>query len=211
MCPCSMSPQVLDFLKSVIDSLAWPTTVLVLALIFRSQIERIVRTVAHLKYKDIEVDFREEIDAFIQAAKDSEVVEQKQSLRPSETKPNAIKSTLRDEINSVIDNSPQAAVLLGWTLVESELLTLIQRTGVSPDYPPHNSAVQNIEFLRNAKIFGPKMVLALENARRIRNRVAHLPSNERIDSDLARQYVTVIYDIVDLISALPGPKKEPTP
>ena len=55
----------LQFLSSVVGSLAWPATVLALVVLLRAPVTRVLLTLTRLKYKDLELDFGRELAPFL--------------------------------------------------------------------------------------------------------------------------------------------------
>jgi len=81
--------------------------------------------------------------------------------------------TLEEEVEEVAAISPTAAIPLAWSAVESELLAAVQRLAVSPDYPPYNSAVQNLRLLRDYGGLDENTYAVLDRMRQLRNRAVH--------------------------------------
>ncbi len=47
----------LQFISSLVSSIAWPIVGLTFLFLFKTELARIVQRLAHLKYKDLEIDF----------------------------------------------------------------------------------------------------------------------------------------------------------
>ncbi len=77
------------------------------------------------------------------------------------------------------------------------------RLAVSPDYPPYNSALQNMRHLRNAGILDKKMYSLLERTRHLRNNAIHGPSGaSSITTNEAVEYVHLARSIVEKLKNL---------
>ena len=60
----------LQFIAALIDSVAWPTAIVVLVIVLRTQIRSLLATLTSLKYKGLELDFGRELKKVEAAAKD---------------------------------------------------------------------------------------------------------------------------------------------
>ncbi len=66
-----------QFVASIVSSLAWPTIVLVVLLVFRNELQKVIQGLAHFKYKDLELDFEK--------VRQQAAVVQEEAPRPSLT------------------------------------------------------------------------------------------------------------------------------
>ena len=47
----------MQFIIGLISNLAWPAVAIIFLIMFKGELSKIVRRIAHLKYKDLELDF----------------------------------------------------------------------------------------------------------------------------------------------------------
>jgi hypothetical protein len=169
--------DVLQFIAALLDSLAWPSAVIVLAFLFRGSIGKLLPALSKLKWKDLELEFKKELAGLSAAAQQAQlppaepIAPLPQAEAPAQLPPPP--RTLESEIEAVAEVSPRAAIPLAWAAVETELLNAVMRLAVSPDYPPSNSAIQNIRHLQHAGAVDKETVTVLEQMRRLRNRTVH--------------------------------------
>jgi hypothetical protein len=139
----------LEFTASLVRSLAWPVAVVWLVIVLRNPIKRVLLTLTHLKYKDLELDFGRELQLVKREAKALDI-------KPQEVK--AVSASkldslqLLDDAAEIANRSPQSGVVVAWQAVESELMAAVMRLGISPDYPPYTSALKHSELLREQGI-----------------------------------------------------------
>ena len=89
-----------QFIADLVSSLAWPTVGAIFLIMFRSELAKIVQRLAHLKYKDLELDF----DKVKQQAQElhQEVAREK----PASKSP--IFTSLEDQILDAVERAPSA-------------------------------------------------------------------------------------------------------
>jgi hypothetical protein len=46
-----------QFIASLVESFTWPISILLLLYLFKSEIGKLIQKLAHLKYKDLELEF----------------------------------------------------------------------------------------------------------------------------------------------------------
>jgi hypothetical protein len=111
---------VLQFIASLVGSLAWPTVVLVVVVLLRKEIRERLTFINRLKYGQLEVDFRAEV-LQIEAETDIAPVE-----APTEAPvlpraaPNSVDGYLA-QAEQLRAESPVSAVLLAWLALMAEV------------------------------------------------------------------------------------------
>lgn len=160
--------DILEFIAAIVVGIAWPAAVVVLFFIFRRSLSKLLPGLTHLKWKDLELEFKRELSELTAAAQTAKLP------LPQEVRPQPSSSrTLDAEIKAVAEVSPRAAIPLAWAAVEMELMEAVMRLAVSPDYPPENSSIQNIRHLQHAGAIDVDTVGILERMHRLRNRIVH--------------------------------------
>ncbi|MNF27232.1 hypothetical protein D3C85_371880 [compost metagenome] len=162
----------LTFISSVVSSLAWPGAVITIVFLLKTPLGNLLPTLRNLKYKDLELDFGKEL---------RKAEEKASQVLPAESKPKAISkpqverdsSKIINESKRLFEEFPEPAVALAWTAVEVELMEAILRTASSPDYPPHNSALKNAMYLKDAGYFGEDKIDLIKRMTNLRNIAVH--------------------------------------
>jgi hypothetical protein len=111
----------LEFLSSVIESLAWPAAIAFVVYLLRNQIRALLAGLRSLAYGGVRAEFGEHVQEAEIAAEGAEL--------PSELTPGSALST---ELWPEISSAPRAAVIEAWLAVERELEALAERSGVDP-------------------------------------------------------------------------------
>lgn len=192
-----------QFFSSLVASLAWPATILVLALTLRSPVTRVLLTLTRLKYKDLELDFGRELRQLEAQAKSIEVQpEQAKPLPP--TQRGAMQ--LLAEAERLAQEFPGPAVAVGWQAVEDELQSAVMRLAISPGYPPHNSSLKNAELLLQQRAVNDNTIDLLKRMRNLRNMAVHGTRGAgNITTDEAIEFIALARGVVNRLSGLTRP------
>jgi hypothetical protein len=160
----------LEFLASLIKSLAWPITLVILVFLFRVPIRRALLSLTRLKYKDLELDFGQELKQLKKEAKAIDITPQPpKTIAPTKRD----SSQLLQEAAQLAQHFAEPAVAVAWQAVEDELMQAVMRLAVSPDYPVHNSALKNAELLRAQNAIDQRTLELLNRMRNLRNMAIH--------------------------------------
>lgn len=160
--------NLFEFIATLISSLAWPVTVVFIAIIFRSSLNKIVISLTKLRWKDLELEF-EKLELSSKAL--PEIIKDK-AIPENER---LIYSSLEEQIEDIAPRSPEGAILIAWAAVESALSSAVARLSISPDSPSYRSFSHNIDCLREytelkADAVTINILMELKN---LRNQVTH--------------------------------------
>lgn len=150
-----------EFLASLVDSLAWPASLLVLVFLVRDELKKLIPALENLRYKGFEVEFGRKVAELEEQAEAAD-------LPPSE-------SYLGDDQESVVARlvpiSPRAAVMEAWREVEMAMRGAARRhdIGLSQQLGVRLMA----EELSKAGVLSPSTVDLLSDLRALRNEAAH--------------------------------------
>jgi hypothetical protein len=158
--------DTLTFIASVIESLSWPLAFVAVFILFRRPLIRILNSIKNLKYQDFEIGLEEEI---LELKESTRQIERHQSDELEEIE----ELDIDEKIKEIARISPSASISLAWSEVEKEIREAINRTAISPDYPPHNSIVKNLDLLLQNELIKPSTYHLLGELRSIRNKVVH--------------------------------------
>lgn len=116
--------QIIELIKAIPW---WPITVLVLVVYFRSEIGRAFGRLQHLKYRDFDATFKEELREAEREAKLAipQVEAGAQSRAGLKLKP-----TRYDELMRIAEISPRAAIVEAWREVEVAAREAAERHGI---------------------------------------------------------------------------------
>jgi hypothetical protein len=171
----------LQFVASLIHSLAWPTVVLVISVIFRRQLSALLaRPFRSLKAGPLEVVWDRQI-----AEAEAELGGSAVTLSGGPP-PTAVSRT-SDQLGEVVRVAPTAAVLQAFAGIERQLRELLVRSGLAP---VAGSALQLARQALDADLIRPETVSAVEGLAVLRNLVAH-GREAQLDAPRARDYLAL--------------------
>lgn len=105
----------LTFIAKLIDALAWPIAIVIIVLLFKSQLKALLHKIGKFKYKDLELEFSKETKAL--------QIEADKIFSPISVKAN--KELSLDELKSYLfsmsDKYPRAAIFEAWNSLEASL------------------------------------------------------------------------------------------
>lgn len=161
--PSKDDMDILAFIASLVQSLAWPAAIVVCAWTFRAPILKLLSTMRSLKYGDLKMDFGEEltdIEASIQPAENVELSQQDQ--------------TENVHFRKLAEGSPRGAVIEAWLSVEQSLLDLAEVNELDVKGSKGRVPRRLIQELAKRRLISPdieEQILALLN---LRNQAAHV-------------------------------------
>lgn len=173
-----------QFIASLVGSLAWPTVVFVIAMVFRKQLAQLLTTgwLRRLKVGAVEAEFGRRIPE----------VEAKLGVAPDEAEAAEVESlgaTVVEELAPVAEVSPSAAVLEAFAKVEQDLQARMQARGFTRVNEPWGA----LGLARRARAGGlitPESLEAIEGVAVLRNLAAHKPDG--VTQEAALEYLGLI-------------------
>src|SRR5438445_13031914 len=96
-----------QFALGLVSSIAWPAVAITFLFMFRSELARIVQRLAHLKYKDLELDFEK-------VKKQAEELQLEAKLEKTGLQ-SPVFTSLEDQIMDAVERAPSAAIWLAWS------------------------------------------------------------------------------------------------
>lgn len=184
-----------EFAANIVSSLAWPIVAALFLFIFRSELAKIIRRLAHLKYKDLELDFdtiRQQAEELHEEIERAEVVVK-----------NPVFISLEDQILDAVERAPSAAILLSWSALETAIASAVARMAISPEFPSYRSPMHNIEMLIKYGGLSKQHEHLLQEMRTLRNKVAHeRDSLLSITQGQAHNYANAATDMIQHLENL---------
>ena len=193
--------NALEFISSLIDSIAWPAAIIVLVLVLRSPLRKVLQELSGFRFGDFEIDFGPGMKRIGDQAKRIGIEPPK---RPISARAGTLDSSqiIADAIQ-LAREFPEPAVILAWTAVEHELLQGVMRLAISPDYPTYNSSNKNIMILREQGYLDRETCEILDGMRKLRNAAAHPAiAGARILSKEAAEFVVLTEAVTDKLKSL---------
>lgn len=175
----------LDFVSSVVASLAWPIAIVLIALILKKPIVNLLRTLRFLRYGDVEFEFDQELK------KIEGKIEENQPLPPVQT---IEESKAKDLFEELVAASPKAAVLATWQEVEYTMNELANQLNI--DTKSWRSPVNLVNVLKSNEQITSNAVELLLELRKLRNRLAHTGPSVEIAESEARRYREIANSVI---------------
>jgi len=191
--------DVLTFIAQIIGSVAWPLAIVIVVIILRSPLSQVILGLKRLKYQDLELDFGKEIAKLESAAEEVTAPLQKDAKQL----PSKIPSEDILKIEEISALSPKSGIILAWNLAEKEVQSAVIRLAISADYPPHNSAMRNVELLKEQGLITDSVFNLLNGLSRLRNDVIHDNFSElTLSTAHALDYLRIVQKLVLMIREL---------
>lgn len=167
--------EILDFIARLLDTIAWPATVLILLFAFRRPIKELVSRVSRAAWKDAEVTFGSQVG---ELARDVEALENRAPYDGTATTSDSeieLGDFERYKSNrlfrmayELVDEYPMAAVSLGRSAFESALAETIEGKHESRLTKPLGRTISDLE-----PALGREWTNAARTAVRLGNDAAH--------------------------------------
>lgn len=183
----------LQFLASIVSSLAWPLTLGVLIYLLRKPLLELLPNLRELKYKDLEVRFGEGLEKL------EEKLEQQAPPEPTLRRA-GVREDTDGKFDLLAQISPSAAVLEAWTDIERQLRTLAERNQI--EEKRGRSILYITRFLRSREVLPPRLAGLLDDLRVLRNAAAHPSSERQITLNDARRYKEIADQVGDELQSL---------
>lgn len=160
----------LQFIASVVGSLAWPSSMVLIVLLLRRAILRILPRLKRLKYGEAEFEFEEKL----------EEAEEEIAELPT---PNSLSQTVQrteQQFRAAGDFSNNSAVFIAWLTVESAVLNVARRGNL---LQPNMSVLQAADLLLDNRVIDQGTYLAIRDLRHLRNIAVHPGEARQITDD----------------------------
>jgi hypothetical protein len=159
----------------LVKALAWPVAAVVLALLFRSQVSTLLRTIKRGKIGSAEFEFERDVQA----------IEARVPDLPSLPPP---ASAAKDATAN-----PRGTVLEAWLKLEDSVIDLAMRRGLT-NATARRYPSASIQAVRKSGLLPPAHLSLLSELQELRNRAAHDPDFSA-DPDAVLSYVRLAADL----------------
>lgn len=154
--------NTLEFIASLVDSLAWPGVVYLFLWIFQERIGSLLPRLVRFKHKDTEVEFSEAIERLER--------EEQPALRDSAEEGEPNEQYL--ELLKIAEISPRAAVMEAWIKVETSAAKAAVRAFPELDEKLLRGPAQPLRLLES-RVLNRSETNEIRELRRLRNMAAH--------------------------------------
>lgn len=161
------APEYLGFISEIVSHLAWPVTVLIIAIILRKRLGDLLSSITRLKFRDWEMEFK-------RLTESAEMLPEAEAPRQPMSEPNlTFFTSLEKQVMDVATRAPSAAILLAWTGVETAMASAVSRMSISPDPPSMRSPGHTLDSLRRFAGLPNEVGSMINEMRILQNKVAH--------------------------------------
>lgn len=158
--------QRLEFVVEIVGSLAWPVTVLVIALLFRTQLQDVLRRVTGLKAPGVEINMQASEDSLdaTRASVEPEVAEE------ADRRATAERAAEREEQAEAL-HDPTGVILRSWQDLSDAVFTL-RRESAGRGRPAKDIQTVLSQLIED-KVISDEFAESMVQLRVVRNEVAH--------------------------------------
>tara|TARA_R100001143_G_C3359147_1_gene134457 strand:+ start:1608 stop:2174 length:567 start_codon:yes stop_codon:yes gene_type:complete len=182
----------LSFISSIIDSIVWPVTILILVYLLRNPLSSLIPLLQKLKYKDLELEFGRRIE---------EAKEEAEAELPPTDSLLEIDESRKERLLKLASISPRATILDSWREIELSLLDAAERNKVKLPYRRARSPLQVMKTLQEADLIDKNKIPLFEDLRILRNQAAHSP-DFTLNTNSAIEYSSLAFRFADYIKSI---------
>lgn len=179
----------LTFFSNVINSLAWPITVIIIVLILRQPLSNLLQLIQHLRFQGLEVEFGQKMQAL--------ALEAQKLLPPVKGSLGSEKQLLEQKVE-LARVSPRAVVLESWLQLEQAAVDAIHRHGIELKSIELHSPLMLGKTLEEAGILDGSTPAIYHQLRNLRNAAAHA-SDFSFSADSALEYAELAARLTEIL------------
>ena len=173
----------LQFLASIVDSLAWPAIIGVAAYLLRKPLLELLPSLRQLRYKEFDIQFGEQLEKLEDQIKGEPPLE---AIAPPSDKQQLADKRFED----LAQTSPNAAVIEAWINIESELEELVWHKFQKK---PHPRSIRNsMRALQSQGVISKRLESLLNDLRVLRNEAVHPRADRQVSLEEARRYKELV-------------------
>ena len=156
--------DTLTFLSEVISSLAWPSAAVLLVFLLRKPIVELVPLMKRLKYKELELEFSQQVLEL--------KTEAESSLSKTENS-YAVDTNDSDRLLDLVLYSTRAAIMEAWIKLETAAIDVASSYWGPSSKETFRSTANLGEYLLQCKVIDETQLSIYNTLRKLRNKSAH--------------------------------------
>ncbi|MBL4941904.1 MAG: hypothetical protein JKY81_09600 [Colwellia sp.] len=169
------------FTTEIVKALAWPVSAIVLVFLLRKPIIELVPLMKKLKYKELELEFSQEVKAL-----KLEVTESSGVGSPTVT----VSPSTNSKALDLLSFSTRAAIMEAWIEVETAATEVASSFwGQSPNETMKKFSKLG-EYLHQCNVIDDKQLITFQRLRQLRNKVAHVRAIDLNEED-AKSFIVM--------------------
>jgi len=177
--------DILTFISELIKSVAWPVTAVALVALLRKPIVELIPLLRRLKYKELELEFAQEI---LELKAEAAVIAQEKG----EEAPSG--SSTPSNLLNLVAFSTRAAIMEAWLEVESAAVSVASSFWGQSSSDTFKNTQKLGEYLLQCKVIDEKQLDVFNKLRQLRNKATHAQELNLSEND-ARSYVQLASDL----------------
>lgn len=166
----------MDTLASLVETLAWPVTIIIVVMLMRSPLSELIPTLKKLKYKDLEVEFEREANKILSEAERDLPEIPKNLESKSETEDSDVRFSRRRL-------EPASEILESWRSLELEMRAIAKDKNIDAG----RSTRSLISGLESNGLISKEIAKVTLDLAALRNKVAHT-NEEAITHDVSSAF-----------------------
>lgn len=193
--------DLLKFISDIVGHLAWPVTVLLLAILFRVSLAKLLLRLTRLKGKGWELEFGKELEELKEAAAEAELSPPRETKSLSPGAPRIVRGSSPGESEKKLEEArtlatvaPSAGIALAWEAIEIELLNAVKRVGELA-LPASSSPIVNAMKLTATGVITAKWVKIIEKMYDLRNSIVHNRDSE-VSAEHLKRYADLAEQVI---------------
>jgi uncharacterized protein YutE (UPF0331/DUF86 family) len=181
--------DALQFISSLVGSVAWPLTLVGALLLLRKPILTLLPTLRSLQYDKLKVEFGKQL----------EKAEAEVSKLPSViSAPPSLDNASDERFEAAARVAPNLAVLQAWLDVEAELKSTAIKAGIEFK---RSSPLDAARAIQRAGLLDKQTAELIRDLRNLRNLAVHPDENKPITFEHAQRYKSVADQIISALRA----------
>ena len=178
------------FTTEIVKALAWPVSAITLVFLLRKPIIDLVPLMKKLKYKELELEFSQEMKALKSEATINSVKDTQTVSPPANSK-----------ALDLLSFSARAGIMEAWIEVEAAATEVASSFwGQSPNETMRNYSKLG-EYLHQCKVIDDKQLITFQRLRQLRNKVAHVRDLDLNDDD-AKSFILMAENLAKHIKSV---------
>lgn len=180
----------MEIAVQLVSSLVWPITVLIIVILFRSELAKVFSRLSNMKYKELEVQFGNQLEKVEKNVKQINLRSSIQINSTSTAKLTVISK--HEQLNKIAELSPRSAIMSAWFEIENALIKISNEPVKQKTF--YSQLSQTIRELIDKKIMDESVIGIYRDLYQLRNQAVHHPEFI-LSQNEAERYIDVALEL----------------
>lgn len=154
----------LEFIASLISSLAWPVAAIIALIIVKEPLLKALPRLQKVKFKELEAEFDRDLDKIEKDVKDAGL----EDIEDAE-----VVEDLQERLEQISQISPNAAIVEAFRSLEKSAKSLIKSKNLHPNYKVASPYKLIERVLDQSNFLSKKEISIFRDLRNLRNKITH--------------------------------------